>query len=307
MLKTSENQGDSVTEVVKGDSGSPVDARQLLLAEMRRMKDASGLSFGRLAGRTHYSRSSWERFLNGKQLPTRVAVEQLAAAVGEESTPLLALWDALDMTSRELAETRRDALPPKDDTSATGAGTPVAPVTSQGGGNRWLRRVLPLCYVASGALLGALGTVLLTDDGHPATAPPRTTPSRELAAPVTAASTRPGCQGDSCLEGEPQAKNCQWDAVTAHETWLRGLQIQLRYSPSCKAVWGRIENGTVGDAVSITDRWSRTEDATIRVGTDTYTRMLSTASAPASTITICGKIPSQHDQECSPTDKPPAP
>ncbi|MCX5055519.1 MULTISPECIES: XRE family transcriptional regulator [unclassified Streptomyces] len=291
-----------MTEVVRGESGTPTDARQLLLAEMRRMKDASGLSFGRLASRTHYSRSSWERFLNGEQLPTRVAMEQLAAAVGEESTALLALWDTLDTTSRELGETRQDALPPKDDTWA-----PVAPAGSRGGGNRWLRRALPLCYVASGALLGALGTALFTDDGHPAAAAPRTSPTRELAAPVAATASRPGCQGDSCLEAEPQAKNCQWDARTAHETWLRGLQIQLRYSPSCKAAWGRIENGTIGDSVSITDRWGRTEDATIRVGTDTYTRMLSTASAPASTITICGRIPSQHDQECTPTDKPPAP
>ncbi|MEU1405327.1 helix-turn-helix domain-containing protein [Streptomyces sp. NPDC005728] len=285
----------------KGDSGSSVGARERLLAELRRMKDASGLSYGRLASRTHYSRSSWERFLNGKQLPTRVAVEQLAAAVGEEPAPLLALWDALDTMSRELAETPRDTLPAMDDNREA-----VAPKENRG---HRLHRLLPLCYVVSGALLGALGTVLLTDNGHAATTTPRSNPARGIAAPVAAASPdpEPDCRGDSCLEGEPQAKNCQWDAVTARETWLRGLQIQLRYSARCKAVWGRIENGTVGDAVSITDRWGRTEDATIRVGTDTYTRMLSTAGAPASTITICGKIPRQHDTECTPTDKPPAP
>ncbi|WP_143664588.1 helix-turn-helix transcriptional regulator, partial [Streptomyces sp. NRRL B-24572] len=43
---------------------------------MRAVKERSGLSYGRLAAKTHYSRSSWERFLNGKQLPSRVAVEQ---------------------------------------------------------------------------------------------------------------------------------------------------------------------------------------------------------------------------------------
>ncbi|MFI1363236.1 helix-turn-helix domain-containing protein [Streptomyces griseochromogenes] len=272
---------------------------------MRRMKDASGLSYGRLAGRTHYSRSSWERFLNGKQLPTRVAVEQLAAAVGEDPSPLLALWDALDTTSRELAETPRDALAAPADSQETG--TPRTTGGSRGRVGLLLRRLLPLGYVASGALLGALGAVLLMDDGHSATATPPALPSREVAARATATAPRPGCRGDSCLEAEPQARNCQWDAVTARQTWLRGLQIQLRYSPRCKAVWGRVENGTVGDAVSITDRWGRTEDATIRVGTDTYTRMLSTADAPASTITICGKIPSQHERECTPTDQPPAP
>ncbi|WP_198539530.1 helix-turn-helix domain-containing protein [Streptomyces graminilatus] len=296
-----------MTVVVKGDSGAPIDARdaidatdarERLLAEMRRLKDASGLSYGRLASRTHYSRSSWERFLNGKQLPTRVAVEQLAAAVDEEPAPLLALWDALDTTSRELAESSRDTLPAPGggDTAAT---TPGEPGPGRSGGAPWLHRLLPLGYVVSGALLGTLGTVLVTGGAHSGTTAPR--------ADASAAAPKPGCQGDSCLNGEPQAKHCQWDAETVRETWLRGLQIQLRYSPSCKAVWGRIENGTVGDSVSISDRWSRTEDAAIRVGTDTYTRMLSTAYAPASTITICGKIMRQRDQECSPVDKPPAP
>lgn len=60
-----------------------------LTAEMRRIKCASELSYGKLAQRTHYSRSSWERFLNQKQLPTRIAVEQFAAAAGQDPRPLL--------------------------------------------------------------------------------------------------------------------------------------------------------------------------------------------------------------------------
>ncbi|MEV4937864.1 helix-turn-helix domain-containing protein [Streptomyces zaomyceticus] len=60
-----------------------------LAAEMRRIKDVTELSYGQLAQRTHYSRSSWERFLNQKQLPTRIAVEQFAAASGQDPRPLL--------------------------------------------------------------------------------------------------------------------------------------------------------------------------------------------------------------------------
>ncbi|GHG18820.1 hypothetical protein GCM10018791_36880 [Streptomyces zaomyceticus] len=56
---------------------------------MRRIKDVMELSYGQLAQRTHYSRSSWERFLNQKQLPTRIAVEQFAAASGQDPRPLL--------------------------------------------------------------------------------------------------------------------------------------------------------------------------------------------------------------------------
>ncbi|MFI8764740.1 helix-turn-helix domain-containing protein [Streptomyces sp. R-07] len=56
---------------------------------MRRIKCATELSYGKLAQRTHYSRSSWERFLNQKQLPSRVAVEEFAAAAGTDPGPLL--------------------------------------------------------------------------------------------------------------------------------------------------------------------------------------------------------------------------
>ncbi|WP_342455104.1 helix-turn-helix transcriptional regulator [Streptomyces aureus] len=49
---------------------------------MRRLKERTGLGYGRLAAQTHDSRSSWERFLNGKQLPTTVAVGEFAAAMG---------------------------------------------------------------------------------------------------------------------------------------------------------------------------------------------------------------------------------
>ncbi|MFH9722600.1 helix-turn-helix domain-containing protein [Streptomyces sp. NPDC017254] len=60
-----------------------------LAAEMRRIKGVTELSYGQLAQRTHYSRSSWERFLNQKQLPTRIAIEQFAAASGQDPRPLL--------------------------------------------------------------------------------------------------------------------------------------------------------------------------------------------------------------------------
>ncbi|MET9728566.1 helix-turn-helix domain-containing protein, partial [Streptomyces zaomyceticus] len=70
-----------------GSGGATPSAE--LAAEMRRIKDVMELSYGQLAQRTHYSRSSWERFLNQKQLPTRIAVEQFAAASGQDPRPLL--------------------------------------------------------------------------------------------------------------------------------------------------------------------------------------------------------------------------
>ncbi|MER5204649.1 helix-turn-helix domain-containing protein [Streptomyces sp. NPDC002825] len=69
--------------------GEPTTPWAELAAEMRRIKCATELSYGQLAQRTHYSRSSWERFMNQKQLPTRVAVEEFAAAAGTDPRPLL--------------------------------------------------------------------------------------------------------------------------------------------------------------------------------------------------------------------------
>lgn len=55
------------------------------------MKDHSGLSLAALAAKTAYSKSSWERYLNGKKLPPKGAVEALAHVCGTEPTRLLAL------------------------------------------------------------------------------------------------------------------------------------------------------------------------------------------------------------------------
>jgi hypothetical protein len=64
-----------------------------LVVHMRQLKDHRGLSFGALAARTPYSRSSWERYLNGKALPPRGAVEALAEVCGGDRTQLTALWE----------------------------------------------------------------------------------------------------------------------------------------------------------------------------------------------------------------------
>ncbi|WP_262386937.1 helix-turn-helix domain-containing protein [Streptomyces sp. TRM49041] len=271
-------------------------ARTRLLAEMRRIKDASGLSFGRLADRTHYSRSSWERFLNGKQLPTAVAVEQLAEVAQEDPEPLLSLLKRIGAAPAP-QEPRGAARPPADPCAEP---PPIEP-------HRRLRRLAVLGYVAAGALLGSVATGLVLTMSADTTAAPgiRTAAGQgaDHGAPASSPTVKVdvGCRGDTCLRRDPQAMDCQWDAVTAHDTWLRGMHIQLRYSAACQAVWGRIENGTVGDTVRIKGRTGLELEARIRIDRDTYTRMLAvSADAPPRTVTVCGAIPSQQQLECSP-------
>ncbi|MEU3353340.1 helix-turn-helix domain-containing protein [Streptomyces sp. NPDC037389] len=76
------------------------------VVQLRRLKDRSGLSLAALAAKTSYSSSSWERYLNGKQLPPRDAVEELARVCGADTTRLLVLHEvAAEAWTDEVAET----------------------------------------------------------------------------------------------------------------------------------------------------------------------------------------------------------
>ncbi|MCX4983091.1 helix-turn-helix transcriptional regulator [Streptomyces sp. NBC_00572] len=124
-----------------------------LAAEMRRIKGATELSYGQLAQRTHYSRSSWERFLNQKQLPTRIAVEQFAAASGQDPRPLLIRLER--SLAHGTATAAHTAATPRTPVGAVRASRPdrsVRPVRHDLG--------RPLGLVAAGALAGGLVTLL---------------------------------------------------------------------------------------------------------------------------------------------------
>ncbi|MFH9062433.1 peptidoglycan-binding protein [Streptomyces coeruleorubidus] len=64
-----------------------------LVVRLRRVKDHSGLSLRRLAAQTGYSTSSWERYLAGRSLPPREAVEAMARLGGDDPVRLLALHE----------------------------------------------------------------------------------------------------------------------------------------------------------------------------------------------------------------------
>ncbi|MEU5431968.1 DUF2690 domain-containing protein [Streptomyces sp. NPDC020719] len=308
---------------------APVCAQEQLFAELRRIKQEAGFSYGQLADRTHYSRSSWERFLNGKQLPSKVAVEQFAAATDADPQPLLALLVQVGQspteepaaaevyaprpgTSDPVAETSEAPQPPhaeeEPDRPAGRAPRWIPLVLARRrvvDGPSWRRKLGAVGYIASGAVMGAVAAVLAMGGGAGSGAPVGTQASatgKGAQAVPAAGKVQVKCSGDTCLRRDPQSMDCQWDANTAHDTWLRGMHIELRYSPACHAVWGRIENGAIGDVVKIRDRTDLELEATIRTDRDTYTRMLAvTDDAPPASVTVCGEIPSQKQLECSPT------
>lgn len=72
-----------------------------LVVQLRRYKDDSRLTLPRLAAKTAVSTSSWERYLGGRALPPRPAVEALTTIAGGDLARVTALYDAAAEAWRE--------------------------------------------------------------------------------------------------------------------------------------------------------------------------------------------------------------
>jgi transcriptional regulator with XRE-family HTH domain len=75
---------------------------------MRRLVDRSGLTVSEVADRTGYSRSSWERYLGGRLMPSRESVVAFAEVTGARDEQLMAEWGAADRAWSR-AELRNEA------------------------------------------------------------------------------------------------------------------------------------------------------------------------------------------------------
>ncbi|WP_039933523.1 helix-turn-helix domain-containing protein [Streptomyces viridochromogenes] len=76
--------------------------------------------------------------------------------------------------------------------------------------------------------------------------------------PSPSASTDPDlppgvkCSGDGCTGKDAEAMGCSGDLVTTARTATIGTTtIEVRYSETCKAAWGRITQATQGDEVQV--------------------------------------------------------
>lgn len=277
-------------------------AWERLVAELLRLKGSSGLSYEGLAERTGYSRSSWQRFLNGGKLPTQAAVEQLADVTGGDRDRLLALWEYARSVDDDVLPETSDAsaapLPEADRAVCVSCRRPRSGIPSV---VRWGAGALALVLVAG-------VTVLLTSwymSGHasPDRAVASVVPSATPAPSAPEPPSTPQCHGASCEGQEPTAMGCGRDARTVRTTWLVGLVVTLRHSPGCGAAWARIDNGTVGYQVRVSTPDGRSRSAEITWGQDVYTRMLATDDPGAATA--CGVIP-RHDEECTGKGSPPS-
>jgi transcriptional regulator with XRE-family HTH domain len=76
-------------------------------SQLRRLVDRSGLSVAAVADRTGYSKTSWERYLNGRLLPPQRAVPALAEVTGADTGHLTTMWQLAERAWSR-AEMRHD-------------------------------------------------------------------------------------------------------------------------------------------------------------------------------------------------------
>lgn len=100
--------GGSVSRWKELPAGLPAPVHQLIV-RLRGLKDRSELGTRQLSARTGYSAKSWQRYLNGRALPPREAVEAMCRVGGDDPTRLLALHE---IAAQHWAEGRPDATEP---------------------------------------------------------------------------------------------------------------------------------------------------------------------------------------------------
>ncbi|MFH8383159.1 DUF2690 domain-containing protein [Kitasatospora sp. NPDC018058] len=282
----------------------PRPARQLV-EELRAIKDTTGLSLAELATRTHYSRASWERWLNGKRVVTEQALEALVGAVECDAAELRRLWrlavecDAAEPTAEIPAA---DAPSVDEPAAADPAGEPTAdePMSdgsaaepTDGPAVPWWRR--PAALVSGAAVLGLLlvlvGLRVTRHDDQASAADAPTPPAVSTAQTVP---SEPVCQAVGCAHKNPQETGCGRDARTLRTQVIGKVVVYLRYSQKCQAAWAAITEGEPKDYAVITDSNGDSETALIHWGYDNYSPMLN-AALPGVGFQVCGYQPAGHD------------
>lgn len=206
-----------------------------LCRTLRELRAGTGLSLAALAAKTPYSKSSWERYLNGRTLPPRQAVEQLCALAGADPRRPLAQW--------ELAETVWSGRAGKGRQSPADDEVAAAPADGPG----WRARQ-PRPWVLGAAILVVVATA--------ATLAVRPGPSPDPlpAVDVRATVQGPGCHGTNCTGKDAEDLECSNFAeppTTLGEQRLDGTVVKVRHSAVCETVWARIDRGTEGDLVEV--------------------------------------------------------
>ncbi|MFJ9826389.1 DUF2690 domain-containing protein [Streptomyces sp. NPDC101160] len=279
-----------------------------LASELLALKKASGSSFAQLSKKTHYAKSSWERWVNGKQFPPRDAVESLARLCATDPEPLLALWDEEEArrTAPEpeagsqsdpesVPESESDSGPEGPESeSESGSGSGSGPEEGRNPATGRRRRTLWGSLGLAALLTAGAATyavVALTGDPAP---PPKPKPVVKVAGPAT------GCKLTGCEGKDPKKMNCGADAVTVRTGSIpKDLVIELRYSRACQAAWGRITFAEIGATVVVNNSDGAAQADVVHYDRDVYTPLI--AAPDDGSVWVCSALPKKGDKDSAPT------
>ncbi|MFJ9249224.1 DUF2690 domain-containing protein [Streptomyces sp. NPDC101776] len=313
-------------------------------SQLRRLVDRSGLSIAAVADRTGYSKTSWDRYLNGRLLAPKGAIVALAEVTGTSPIHLTTMWELAerawsrselrhDMTMQALRISEaRDALGEGQSTSTAQSGgktarkgggslvaapgiagpagvsptvppqpaapdsdvresregaarpaRPEPPAPPAGAGGAW-RRVLMFGAGVVGALVVIGAVFLFTNHGgggkkasatHTSASPSVST-NPDLPAGVK-------CVGAGCTGKDAEAMGCTTEAgavTTARTATIGTTVVEVRYSKTCGAAWGRITAGVPGDSVQVSAGTAKESDSVTATGDAiAYTPMVAVKDA----------------------------
>ncbi|MGX1561750.1 DUF2690 domain-containing protein [Streptomyces sp. NPDC055506] len=152
---------------------------------------------------------------------------------------------------------------------------------SAGGSAGGKRRTATFVAGVVGVLVVIAGAFYLTGGGGDDEAKGSTK------SPTPSATTNPDlppgvkCSGDSCTGKDAEAMGCSGDLVTTAQTATVGTAVvEVRYSETCKAAWGRVTQATQGDEVQISAGKAK-QSGSITVAGDAiaYTPMVAVKNA----------------------------
>ncbi|NUR40119.1 MAG: DUF2690 domain-containing protein [Streptomyces sp.] len=162
--------------------------------------------------------------------------------------------------------------------SGTGAPGPARPGS---GAPRGKRRLTMFLAGVVGVLVVIAAAYFLTDgggdkknEGGKASPSPTASTPANLPAGVK-------CSGDSCTGKDAESMGCSGDLVTTAKTATVGTTVvEVRYSKTCGAAWGRITQAVQGDAVAVTvGKSKQTGSITAAGDTIAYTPMVAVKDA----------------------------
>jgi len=255
-----------------------------LAAELRTLRTRAGLSMAGLAAASTHSKSSWERYLNGKALPPWAAVQELCAIAEEQEAPLRALWELAEAAWSGRGAIAPPARPAPGPESGPGpdaqpgpepdprpgavvaAPVPPPPTTAPPLPARAERRLHYGVAVLAGV---AVACAALTAGSVYAWRGISDQRQQVSATPSVTAAGQAGCRGLGCDGASPETTSCGGTPQTLGEFQTSGGGgLEIRYTPLCGAVWTRVWHTQVGDEVSITSPGAPTETSRVP---DSYT------------------------------------